>query len=137
MGCAIVSSMEDSIFTKIINHEIPAEFIYEDEHCIVIPDRFPSMLGQALVIPKQQETYIFALDDDTYHHLMDVTKKIGCAMDKAFNTIRTCIVIEGFEVPHVHIKLYPCTQEKMAWEPKKEVTDEKLKEISEQIKAHL
>ena len=56
--------MEDTIFTKIINREIPAEIIYEDEHVIVIPDKFPSMEGQVLVVAKKPEPYMFALEDE-------------------------------------------------------------------------
>ncbi len=98
---------EASIFTRIINREIPAHIVYEDDACIVILDKFPGIRGQSLVIPKQQATYIFDLDDSSYEHILMVSKKIAQALDTAFMTERTCLVIEGFEVPHVHIKLYP------------------------------
>jgi histidine triad (HIT) family protein len=96
-----------SIFTKIINREIPAHIVYEDDVCIVILDKFPGINGQSLVIPKLQVSYIFDLDDTIYQHVLIVAKKIAVALDAVFNTERTCLVIEGFEVPHVHIKLYP------------------------------
>ncbi len=99
--------MSDSIFSKIIRREIPAHFIYEDEHCVVILDKFPTTIGQSLVIPKKEVDYAFDLDDETYLHLFSVAKKIAQASDKALKTERTCLAIEGFEVPHVHIKLYP------------------------------
>jgi histidine triad (HIT) family protein len=106
--------MSESIFTKIINHEIPGHFVYEDDHCIAILDKFPAVVGQSLVIPKKQIDYAFDLDDDTYMHLFQVAKKIGKASDKAFNAERTCLVVEGFDVPHVHIKIFPMQDTKRA-----------------------
>ena len=99
--------MAESIFTKIINREIPGHFIYEDEHCAVILDTFPAVKGQSLVIPKKETDYAFDLDDDIYMHLFKVAKKIGKASDTALGAERTCLVVEGFDVPHMHIKLYP------------------------------
>lgn len=51
--------------------------------------------------------YIFDLDNETYAHIFQVAKKVALASDKAFSTVRTCLIVEGFEVPHVHIKIYP------------------------------
>ena len=96
-----------TLFEKIINKEIPSVFLYEDEICVVIMDKFPSTEGQTLVIPRKPIDYIFDLDDETYKHIFKVAKKIALASDVALNTIRTCLVVEGFEVPHVHIRLYP------------------------------
>ncbi len=98
---------QPSIFTRIINREIPAHIVYEDEYCICILDKFPGIHGQSLVIPKQEVSYVFDLDNETYLHLFAVAKKIAQASDRAFSAERTCLVIEGFEVPHVHIKIYP------------------------------
>lgn len=128
--------MEDTIFTKIIKREIPAEIIYEDEHVIVIPDKFPSMYGQVLVITKEQIEYLFDMDDVVYQHVMMVTKKMATALDAAFGALRTCTVVEGFEVPHVHVRMYPCRKEHLEWE-RHEATDEELKEVAEKIRAEL
>lgn len=106
--------MSESIFTKIINHDIPGHFVYEDDHCIAILDKFPAVVGQSLVIPKKEIDYAFDLDDDTYMHLFQIAKKIGKASDKAFNAERTCLVVEGFDVPHVHIKIFPMQDTKRA-----------------------
>jgi len=132
-----IFSMIDTIFTKIIKREIPAEIIYEDEHVIVIPDKFPSMEGQTLVVTKQQVGYVFDLDETAYHALMDATQKIAHALDKAFGTVRTCVVIEGFEVPQVHIRLYPCKTATLTLAPRHEATDEELKTVAEKIRAAL
>ena len=126
--------MSDTIFTKIIGREIPAEIIFEDEHTIVIPDKFPSMLGQVLVISKRQVPYIFDLEDVEYVALMNTTKRIARALDAAFNTLRTAVIIEGFEVPHVHVRLYPCPSETMTLLPRNEALDSDLKEIAAKIK---
>lgn len=99
--------MSETIFSKIIAGEVPGQFVYEDDMCVAILDAFPSVPGQVLVIPRKPLAYIFDLDDRLYQHLFSVSKKIARALDTAFKTSRTCLVVEGFEVPHVHIKLYP------------------------------
>lgn len=133
--------MSASIFTKIINHEIPAHFIYEDEHCVAILDRFPATKGQSLVIPKKEVDYAFDLDDDTYLHLFKTAKKIAKASDAALNASRTCLVVEGFDVPHVHIKIYPMTDTKTAlgaiMPQGNEASDEELTAVATQLQAAL
>ena len=99
--------MPETIFTKIINKELPAQFIYEDDVCVAIMDKFPWVKGQTLVIPKKEIDYAFDLDDKTYEHIFNVAKKISLASDKALNAVRSCIIVEGFDVPHVHIKIFP------------------------------
>jgi len=131
--------MSSSIFTKILNREIPAHFIYEDEYCAVILDKFPTVRGQSLVLPKAEIDYAFDLDDDTYIHLFKTAKKIAKASDKALDAKRTCLVIEGFDVPHVHIKIYPMqTTDKSLGEfmiPGEEASDDELALIATQIQA--
>lgn len=96
-----------TIFEKIIDREIPAVFIYEDDKAIAIMDKFPGVSGQTLVIPKKPISYVFDLDQDTYDHIFGIAKKLGPAMDQAFGAKRVCMLVEGFDVPHVHIKMYP------------------------------
>ena len=129
--------MEDSIFTKIIKRELPAEIIYEDDVCMVIPDKFPTTENQLLIITKEQKDYLFDLDDASYQHMMSITKKIVAALDKAFCTKRTCVMVEGFEVPHIHIKLYPCMEEALIWQPPTEATDAELKETATKVREAL
>jgi histidine triad (HIT) family protein len=129
--------MQDSIFTKIIKREIPANIIYEDVYTIVIPDIMPTMKGQLLVIPKKQESYVFALEDTEYQALMDTTKRVAQACDRAFTTVRTCIVIEGFEVPHIHVRLYPCTTPTLVWEPRYTASPEEHKEVADKVRDSL
>lgn len=129
--------MEDSIFTKIIRKEIPGAFVYEDDVCIGIIDKFPETEGKTLIIPKKQVDYIFDLDDETYQHLFDVAKKISKALDKTFKTERTCLLVEGFEVPHVHIKLYPVTEKVLDIHGGKEISNEKAQEVAKRIKENI
>ncbi len=129
-----------TIFTKIINHEIPGHFVYEDDSCVVIMDKFPAVPGQTLVIPIHETDYIFDLPLETYHHLFEVAQKIAKASDNAFNTLRTCLVVEGFEVPHVHIRLYPMTKAESLGKTmttQQEASDNVLAQQAEQIKVAL
>lgn len=103
---------EKSVFTRIIEREIPAHIIYEDDICIVILDAFPAVDGQTLVIPKTPVDYIFNLDNEIYTHIWTVAARVARSLDTALAAARTCVVVEGFEVPHVHIKLYPLPSEK-------------------------
>lgn len=131
----------NTIFSKIIAREIPSQFIYEDKICIVIMDKFPSVRGQALVIPKLEIDYLFDLSEEIYDHIFNVAKRVAKAMDIAFDTERTCLVVEGFEVPHVHIKLFPITETTKTltsiMSHQAEKPDEELKIDAEKIKCHL
>lgn len=129
--------MEDSIFTKIIKRELPAEIIYEDDLVIVILNRFPTIEGETLVITKEQVPYIFDLSEETYAHVFRVAKRIARALDLAFSPLRTCVLVEGFEVPHVHVRLYPVTTPPLSIASGPMATDEELKAVGEKIRAAL
>ena len=128
-----------SVFTKIINRELPGHFLYEDDVCIAILDVFPTCKGQSLVIPKEEVDYVFDLDDATYNHIFGVAKKISQAIDKALAPDRTCLVVEGTEVPHVHIKIYPITGKRLQpfVEMGEQADPEELKVVATQIQAAL
>ena len=96
-----------SIFTRIVNGEIPCHRIYEDERSFSFLDIRPIRPGHALVIPKQEVDYIFELSDDLLQHLMVVAKKVGLAIDRAVECERVGIIVAGLEVPHAHIHLVP------------------------------
>jgi len=127
---------KNCIFCKIAQGKIPADKIYEDEKCIVILDKFPATEGQSLVISKEHIPYIFDLDDELYLHLFKITKKIGKAIDKSLKPERTCILVEGFDVPHTHVRIHP-TYGKGLIRNGKETTSEELKEIANKIKKSL
>ncbi len=130
-----------SIFTKIINKEVVGQFVYEDDVCVVLMDKFPSINGQTLIIPRLEIDYVFNLPNDVYEHIFTVARKIAQASDKAFKTKRSCLIVEGFEVPHVHIKIYPITQTvknlKQIIENKQTPTDVYLTKQADLIKKHL
>lgn len=121
-----------SVFSKIIARELPGHFVYEDDVCVVIMDRFPAVPGQSIVITKEEIEYLFDVEDELYNHLCAVAKRVAKASDKVFNTEKTCLVVEGFEVPHVHIKLFPIVSEDLSLAEimlqNAEATDETLKE---------
>ncbi len=96
-----------TIFSKIINRELPGFFVHEDDTCVVIMDKYPAVVGQSMVILRREAPYVFDITDEEYTHLFSVAKRVAKASDHVFKTDRSCIVVEGFEVPHVHIKIYP------------------------------
>jgi len=96
-----------SVFTKIINGEIPSYKIAEDENYLAFLDVFPLKKGHTLVVPKKEVDYLFDLDSETYLGLMDFSKKIAIALKIAFPCNRIGMTVIGLEVPHAHIHLIP------------------------------
>lgn len=96
-----------SIFTKIINGEIPAHKVAENDRFLAFLDISPLKAGHTLVIPKQEVDYIFDLDSDTYQDLWAFAKKVGAAVEKTVPCNRIGIAVIGLEVPHAHIHLVP------------------------------
>jgi histidine triad (HIT) family protein len=99
--------MTDSIFTKIINGEIPCHKIYEDDRVIAFLDLHPQNPGHTLVVPKTQVDHLWDLSTDDYDYLWTVVKKIGAHIKKTLEAPRIGVVVEGFGVPHVHVHLVP------------------------------
>lgn len=97
----------DSIFTKIINREIPAYIIEENDDFIAFLDVFPLAKGHTLVIPKKQVDYIFDLEEETYKGLWSFAKKISSKVNTAIECNRIGVAVIGLEVPHAHIHLVP------------------------------
>ena len=95
-----------SIFTKIINREIPAYIVAEDDHNLAFLDINPLSEGHTLVIPKKEEDYLFDLDDKSYTSLNMFAKKVAVALKK-FSNKRIGTAVIGIEVPHAHIHLIP------------------------------
>lgn len=128
---------QKTIFQKIIDGEIPSVKIYEDDICIAIMDKYPESVGKCLVIPKEPIDYVFDLSDETYMHIMKITKQVVGAVDKALKPYRTCMVVEGFEVPHAHIKIYPMYSAELIYSGGKESSDEELETVAEKIRKFL
>ncbi len=96
-----------TIFTKIINREIPGHIIAEDERFIAFLDIMPLVMGHVLVVPKREVDYIFDLDDETLAGLYVFAKKIAVAQKKVIACKRVGIAVIGLEVPHAHVHLVP------------------------------
>lgn len=97
----------ESIFTKIINREIPAYIIEENDDYIAFLDVFPLAKGHTLVIPKKQVDYIFDLDEETHQGLWEFAKKVSSKVNAAIECKRVGVAVIGLEVPHAHIHLVP------------------------------
>lgn len=99
--------MEDSIFTKIIKGEIPCYKVYEDEKTLAFLDIYPAVPGQVVVVPKVQVEFVWDLSDDDYNALMLAVQKVARRLREVMGTKYVGQKIEGVEVPHAHVKLYP------------------------------
>ncbi|HET6746679.1 MAG TPA: HIT domain-containing protein [Candidatus Saccharimonadales bacterium] len=99
--------MEASIFTRIINGEIPAHKIYEDERVLAFLDIHPVQPGHVLVIPKVQVEFVWDLTDEDYRAVMDVTKKLALHLRKTLGVRYVGEKIIGVDVPHAHVQLIP------------------------------
>lgn len=102
--------MQDSVFTKIIKGEIPCHKVYEDARTFAFLDIHPIQPGNVLVVPKKQVAYAWDLDDADYQALMATAKKVARKIREVFpDKERVALHIEGIEVAHAHLKLFPFT----------------------------
>ncbi|MCC9137494.1 HIT family protein [Pontibacter silvestris] len=130
--------MEPSIFTKIVNGDIPAYKIAEDDRYLAFLDVFPTTKGHTLVIPKQQIDYIFDLNDELYLGLMAFAKKVAAAVEKAVPCLRVGVAVVGLEVPHAHIHLIPLnSMGDMNFANKQQFSKEEFEEVQKKIQAEL
>ncbi len=126
-----------SIFTKIINREIPANIVAENDDFISFLDINPLVEGHCLVVPKIEEDYIFDLDDEVLVALNLFAKKVAKGVEKAITCERIGLTVIGLEVPHTHIHLIPINSmddmnfSRMKLKP----TPEELEETAKRIKA--
>lgn len=96
-----------SIFTKIINKEIPCFKIHEDNNCIAFLDINPNSIGHTLCVLKKEIDYLFNLSSNEYTMLMNFSKKVASGIEKSVDCKRIGLAVVGLEVPHVHIHLIP------------------------------
>ena len=97
----------NSVFSRIINKELPCHLISENKFAISFMDINPIAIGHVLVVPKVEVDYIFDLNPDVYHNLWDFTKKVSFALQKTISCERISISVIGLDVPHAHIHLVP------------------------------
>lgn len=125
-----------SIFTKIINKEIPCYKVAETENCLAFLDINPNAEGHTLCIPKKEIDNIFDLDTELYNELMLFSKKVAKALKKAVPCERIAMSVIGLEVPHAHIHLIPINEMKdVTFINKKKFSETEFKEIADKIKA--
>jgi len=124
-----------SIFSKIVNGEIPCYKVAEDEDYLAFLDIFPLVRGHVLVIPKVEIDYLFDLDDQKYIGLMRFTKRIALALKKAIPCKKVGVAVLGLEVPHAHIHLVPLNSESDInfSKPKLKLTAEDFTEVASKI----
>ena len=127
-----------TIFTKIINGEIPCYKIAEDENNFAFLDINPLTEGHTLVVPKLQEPesdYLFDLDDAAYLNLMSFAKKVAKAIGETIDCKRVGVAVMGMEVPHVHVHLIPINKESdmVISNPKKNISAEEMNAIAKGI----
>ena len=96
-----------TIFTRIINREIPGTFVHEDEHCVVFLSINPLADGHVLVVPRAEVDHWVDLPDGLRAHLFDVSHRVSRALKSAFECERVGLIIAGYEVNHCHIHLVP------------------------------
>jgi histidine triad (HIT) family protein len=128
-----------SIFSRIIQGEIPSYKIAENKDYYAFLDINPLAEGHTLVIPKVETDYIFDLEDDSLAGMMVFAKKIARAIDKSIPCKRVGIAVIGLEVPHAHIHLIPINNihDTEFSRPKLKLTPERFNQIADQIKSAL
>ena len=127
-----------SIFTKIVNGEIPCYKIAEDENYLAFLDVNPNAKGHTLCIPKQEINKIFDMEEDHYLGLMKFSRKVAKAIEKSIECKRIGVAVVGLEVPHVHVHLIPLQDmDDMRFQRKTILTPEEFQELAKQIASNL
>ncbi len=127
-----------SIFTKIVNGEIPAYKITEDDNYLAFLDVNPNAKGHTLCIPKQEIDKIFEMDDELYLGLMKFSKKVAIALEKTVPCKRVGMAVVGLEVPHAHVHLIPLNEmDEMRFHNKVKFSKEEFEALAKSIAANL
>lgn len=127
-----------TIFTKIVNGEIPCYKIAENDDFLAFLDVNPNAKGHTLCIPKKEVDKIFDLDEGSYKGLMQFSRRVAIAIEKAIVCKRVGVSVIGLEVPHAHVHLIPLqTMEDARFIKKTKLTPEEFQEVANNIKAHL
>lgn len=127
-----------SIFSKIISGEIPCHKIVEDDQFIAFLDVNPNAVGHTLCVPKQEINKIFDMQEDHYLALMQFSRKVAIALEKAIPCKRIGMAVIGLEVPHVHVHLIPLQEmDDMRFQRKVAMTKEEFESTVQKIKIQL
>ncbi len=125
-----------SIFTRIVNGEIPGHIVAEDESFVAFLDINPLRRGHTLVVPKKEIDYIFDLPEDLLTHIMPFAAKVAKKIEKVIACERIGVCVIGLEVPHAHVHLIPLDHvgDMNFAKPKLQLSHEELSRIAEAIK---
>ncbi|WP_024768249.1 HIT family protein [Aquimarina macrocephali] len=127
-----------TLFTKIVNGEIPSYKVAEDENYYAFLDISPNAKGHTLCIPKKEEDKIFDLAEDEYLELMRFSRKVAKAIEKTVSCKRVGIAVVGLEVPHVHVHLIPLNEMKeMTFQHKISMAESDFKTLAKEIHSNL
>jgi histidine triad (HIT) family protein len=127
-----------TIFTKIINGEIPAYKVAEDENFLAFLDVNPNAKGHTLCIPKQEVNKIFDIDEDLYTGLMQFARRVAIGLEKAVPCKRIGMAVVGLEVPHAHVHLIPLQDmDDMRFERKVKLTPEEFEALAADIRKEI
>ena len=127
-----------SIFTKIINGEIPCYKVAEDDHFLAFLDVNPNAKGHTLCIPKKEINKLFDIEDDLYLGLMAFAKKVAVALEKTVPCQRVGMAVIGLEVPHAHVHLIPLNEmDEMRFQNKVKLDKEEFEALAKAIAANV
>ena len=127
-----------SIFTKIVNGEIPCYKVAEDEQFLAFLDVNPNAVGHTLCIPKQEIDKLFDMDEELYLGLMRFSKKVAAALEKTLPCERIGMAVIGLEVPHAHVHLIPINEmNEMRFQNKVALTKEEFETLATKIQQNL
>lgn len=128
----------NSIFTQIINGQIPCYKVAETSNCFAFLDINPNAFGHTLCIPKKEVDLIFDLDDNDYKDLMNFSKKIAKALKKTVSCKRIGVSVIGLEVPHAHVHLIPLnSMDDVNFKKEVKVSDKEFKDLAKSINSFL
>ncbi|MFZ4678981.1 MAG: HIT family protein [Flavobacterium sp.] len=127
-----------SIFTKIVNGEIPSYKIAEDENYLAFLDVNPNAKGHTLCIPKQEINKIFDMEEDLYLGLMKFSRKVAKAVEKTIPCKRIGVAVVGLEVPHTHVHLIPLhDMDDMRFQRKVKLSGDEFEQLASAIRSNL
>ena len=127
-----------SIFTKIVNGEIPCYKIAEDENYLAFLDVNPNATGHTLCIPKQEINKIFDMEEDSYLGLMKFSRKVAKAVEKTVPCKRIGLAVVGLEVPHTHVHLIPLhDMDDMRFQRKVKLSGDEFEQLASAIRSNL
>lgn len=127
-----------SIFTKIINGEIPAYKVAEDDNYLAFLDVNPNARGHTLCIPKKEINKIFDMEEEHYLGLMQFSRKVAIALEKTVPCKRVGVAVVGLEVPHVHVHLIPLNNmDEMRFTQKVKLEKEEFEALAKAISGNL